>query len=91
MIRLFGIVFGGAAVRKNVLHADPVGRRITFKSKIETRGAPNCPPDDGHISLFERPSRISRLIDLGIPGGGNHVDQNVTIVGERRVCVLVSF
>ena len=28
MIRLFGIVFGGAAVRKNVLHADPVGRRI---------------------------------------------------------------
>ena len=28
VIQIFGIVFGGAAVRKNVLHADPVGRRI---------------------------------------------------------------
>ena len=28
MIRLFGIVFGGAAVRRRALHADPVGRRI---------------------------------------------------------------
>ena len=28
---MFGIVFGGAAVRKNALHADPVGRRIILK------------------------------------------------------------
>ena len=28
VIQIFGIVFGGAAVRKGVLHADPVGRRI---------------------------------------------------------------
>ena len=28
VIQIFGIVFGGAAVRKNVLHADLVGRRI---------------------------------------------------------------
>ena len=36
VIQIFGIVFGGAAVRKNVLHADPVGRRI--RSKICSEG-----------------------------------------------------
>ena len=34
MIRLFGIVFGGAAIRRGVLHADPVGRRIKKKSEL---------------------------------------------------------
>ena len=28
VMQIFGIVFGGAAVRKNVLHADPVRRQI---------------------------------------------------------------
>ena len=28
VIRIFGIVFGDTDIRKNVLHADPVGRRI---------------------------------------------------------------
>jgi hypothetical protein len=33
VIQIFGIVFGGAAVRKNVLHADPVGRRVEHSSE----------------------------------------------------------
>ena len=31
VVQIFGIVFGGAAVRKGVLHADLVGRRIRSK------------------------------------------------------------
>ena len=30
MIRIFGIVFGDLDIRRRVLHADPVGRRIMF-------------------------------------------------------------
>ena len=30
VIRIFGIVFGDTDIRKNVLHADPVGRRINY-------------------------------------------------------------
>ena len=40
MIRLFGIVFGGAAVRKNVLHADLVGRRIDAKTSLGSLALP---------------------------------------------------
>ena len=39
VIRIFGIVFGDTDIRKNVLHADPMGRRILAASALlELRG-----------------------------------------------------
>ena len=37
VIRIFGIVFGDTDIRKNVLHADPLGRRISKKMSCSHR------------------------------------------------------